>query len=154
LISDPTGNRRIVPVNVFGIDQDAYNAIDKKQLLIEAYCLYMAGFVWQLNKKDIQLLGDNTDEFQMSISEAELLMQYFKPGEDFMTATNIKVILEKHTQQRISLDRLGKELKRLGYEQVHKKIGSGTSRMWKVKCIINNNESRPPDDIDEDNLPF
>ena len=157
LLSDPTGNRRIVPVKVFGIDIDAYNAIDKRRLLIEAYMLYKAGFKWQLDREDIKYLGHDTEEFEVAVSEAELLMKYFCTGTAELTATDIKIILEKHTQQKLSLDRIGKELKRLGYEQKHIKIGSSTKRVYLVKCLLNNNELTPPkpsEDEEEDNLPF
>lgn len=156
LLTDYSGNRRIIPVEVLGlIDFETYNKIDKRRLLIEAYLLYKAGFKWELDREDIAYLGQDTDEFQVAVSEAELLQQYFVEGKDEMTATQIKVILEKHTQQRISLDRLGKELKRLGYSQKHVKIGKSTKRVYLVKCIINGEQSPPkPNEDDDDNLPF
>lgn len=156
LISDPTGNRRIVPVRVEGLDHKAYNAIDKRQLLIESYCLLKAGFNWRLDKADIKLLADNTDEFQVAIHEAELIYKFFKPGKTPMTATDMKIIIEKHTQQKISLDRLGKELKRLGFEQKHIKALGGTKRVWLVETILNDNESRPnvANEDEDDDLPF
>lgn len=159
LLDDPSGNRRKVPVEVFGIDYEVYNAIDKRQLLIEAYCLYKAGFKWQLDKEDIKYLGQDTAEFIVAVSEAELLTKYFATGTVQMSGTDIKVILEKHTQQKISLDRLGKELKRLGFEQKIVRAMNSTKRVWFVECLINslnkptNNEASPPDH-DEEDLPF
>lgn len=158
LLTDWSGNRRVVPVKVYSIDFDMYNGADKNQVLIEAYQLYKAGFEWRLTKEDIKYLGQDTDEFQVAVSEGELLMQYFTQGTQEMTATAIKVILEKHTQQRIGLDRIGKELKRMGYEQKHVRMSGGTKRVYLVKCLINNkDESSSPlnnAEHEEDNLPF
>lgn len=156
LLTDPTGNRRIVPIHVSSIDQELYNSIDKTQVLMEAFMLYKAGFKHHLNKADIAYLGKDAAEFEVAVSEAELVMKYFKPGNDLMTATDIKVILEKHTQQRMSLDRLGKELKRLGYEQVHERIGNSTRRCYKVECLLRKGlEGLPPSpNNEEEDLPF
>jgi uncharacterized protein Smg (DUF494 family) len=47
-----------------------------------------------------------------------------------MTATEIKNYLETHSVQKLSLDRLGKELTRIGFEQKHKKIAKTTKRVY------------------------
>ena len=35
VINDPTGNTRILPINIISMDHEAYNAIDKDELLME-----------------------------------------------------------------------------------------------------------------------
>jgi len=122
ILNDPTGNRRIIPINVLSINQAAYNAIDKIDVLMEAYHLFLSGFQWELTRDDIKVLNDNTSTFESYSIEYELINRYYDlpaNGDRFnicvRTATDVKVRLEQLSGQRLSLDRVGKELKRLGY---------------------------------------
>lgn len=134
VLRDPTAqNRRIIPILVQAIDHEAYNSIDKTALLLEVHALYKSGFNWRLDKYDIAYLGKDEGHFTVATSEAELIQKYFTKGEQQLTATDIKVLLEKHTNQRLSLDRIGKELKRLQYEQKVVKVNSSTKRVYLVK---------------------
>lgn len=129
ILSDPTGNRRIIPINVLSIDHAAYNKIDKIDLLMEAYWLYQDGFRWELSSDDIKVLNANTGYFEQSSPEYDLLTRNFeKPKADnepyacFMTATEIKSHLELRSGQKLNPTRLGMELKKVGLERVAKKI--------------------------------
>jgi predicted P-loop ATPase len=122
VINDPTGNRRIIPINVLSINHQAYNAVDKVDVLMEAYHLYTSGFQWELTRDDIKILNENTSGFEQYSIEYELINKHYdlpSNGDRFnitvRTATDIKVRLEQMSQQRLSLDRIGKELKRMGY---------------------------------------
>lgn len=137
ILSDPTGNRRIIPIEVSSIDHEKYNAVDKVDLWMEAYHGWKGGEAWQLNSDDIKLLNDNTNEFEEPSAEAELLMRYFrkpKNGEMISELTNseIKSIIETRSQQRLSPRKLGMELKALGYEQQTIWIDGKTKRIYKV----------------------
>ncbi len=128
ILSDPTGNRRIIPVNVLSIDQEAYNSVDKTDLLIEAYHLYKSGFNWRLTSQDVRDLNANTSHFEQTSPERELLSRYFrKPkGEeeaiaDYYTASEIKAVIKRHTMQEMNLTRLGLEMKNMGFEKVARK---------------------------------
>lgn len=154
ILSDPTGNRRIIPIHVFGIEHTVYNSIDKDELWWEAYQLWSSGFNWKMTRADIDYLAQGTGEFEMSIAEAELIMAYFKPGNDAeVTATDVKVEIEKNTNQRLSLDRIGKDLKRLGFEQKHIKSNGTTRRVYCVTFLKRRNEFAAPERPDDD-LPF
>lgn len=118
LISDPTGNTRILPVEVTAIDHAAYNAIDKEELFMEAYNLYHSGEEWQMNKKEIIELKELSDEFEHIPYERELIVKFFKKPEDgesyeYMNATEIKNHIEQYTYQKITnMIRFGVELKK------------------------------------------
>ena len=43
ILSDATGNRRIIPIEVLNINKVLYNSIDKKELFMEAFKLYKKG---------------------------------------------------------------------------------------------------------------
>jgi predicted P-loop ATPase len=156
ILSDPTGNRRIIPIHVAAINHEQYNAIDKVALWMEVYELWKSGFKWKLSRADIQYLAKDSNEFEMSNSEAELIQKYFEPGATQLTATEVKVFIESKTLQKLSLDRLGKELKRLGFEQKHAKVGAGTKRVYLVSYVNNpnTNEALPLNSKPDDDLPF
>ena len=138
LISDPTGNRRILPINVLGINHPAYNAIDKTALFMAFYDLYQSGFNWHLSSEDILQLNDNSTEFNAINFEAELINQYFRVPQngdycDYLTNTELKIYLESNSQQRIfDTRKLGMEMKNLGFEQVKRKVNGSTMRCYSV----------------------
>jgi len=142
VLSDPTGNRRIIPVKVFEIAHRLFNEVDKTSLLIEAYRLYQKGFRWMLTKEDIARLNAETAQFENYSVEYELLSKHFKvperdcPRTEELSATDIKVELEGLTRQVLSKDRIGKEMKRIGFEQELKRKGGDIKRIWKIERAI------------------
>jgi predicted P-loop ATPase len=138
LISDPTGNRRILPINVLAIDHARYNSIDKTALFMAFYDLYQSGFNWHLSSEDILQLNENSTEFNAINFEAELINQYFRVPQngdysDYLTNTELKIYLEVNSQQRIfDTRKLGMEMKNLGFEQVRRKVNGSTMRCYSV----------------------
>lgn len=124
LISDSTGNRRIIPIRVIDIDKELYNSINKYDLLIEAYWLWKNEKVSSdLTKDEIEFLNKNTTDFQEVSIEAELLLKWYKiEGDSFVTTTDIKSFLEHTSGQKLNIRKLGLELRRLGFKQVSKRI--------------------------------
>lgn len=140
ILSDPTGNRRLIPISVYSISHKQYNEVDKTKLWMEAYKLWKNGYKWELDSEDIEYLAGVNPDFEMIISESELVSKYFAPGdEQKMTATDIKVFIEAKTNQKLSVDRIGKELKRLGFSQGHYRIGKAVKRMYGV-TVLNGTE--------------
>jgi hypothetical protein len=143
IIADHENNRRIIPIEITGINYELLNSIDKEELLIEAFSLYKSGFDYHLTKGDITILSSSTEEYAIAIPEHELITKFFKvPTEDnqFITelsATDIKDHIERHTKQRMSPIMVGKALKNLGFEVVHKKTGKSTKRIYRVIEIVN-----------------
>lgn len=139
ILTDPTGNRRMIPIPVISINQSAYNKIDKVDVIMEAYHLWKSGFDWRLTKEEIATLSIHGDQFQSFGVEYELLIRYYQtpdPGhEEYLTATDIKIELERITNQKLSLDRLGKELSRLGYVQLSKRIGGAPKKVYRIQTV-------------------
>lgn len=128
ILNDPTGNRRLIPINVLSINHSSYNRIDKIDLLMEAYWLWKDGYTWELSSEDIQILNDNTGYFEQPSAEYELIAKHFsKPAHDdsmgviFLTATDIKARLERDSMQKLNINRIGMEMKRIGWTKVAKK---------------------------------
>jgi predicted P-loop ATPase len=131
ILSDPSGNRRIIPINVLSIDHEQYNSVDKISLLMEAYWLYKEGFQWELTSDDIRTLAANTGYFEKPSAEYELLLKYFEVPEkendaraDFLQTTEIKSIIERQSGQKISEKKLGMELRRIAGERKNKREGA------------------------------
>lgn len=147
VLSDPTGNRRIIPINVLSINHEAYNKIDKVSLLMEAFHLYQSGYEYWLNKEDIARLNINTQEFEQVRPEYELILQFFKKPEagdiskEYLTATQIKTDIETNTNQRITTRKLGEELQALGFRQQSIKVSGATARVY---CVVRVNTSFNP----------
>lgn len=130
VINDPTGNRRIIPIGTISIDHAKYNAVDKIDLIIEAYHLYKSGFNYQLTKDDVQLLNDCTGQYEMISIEREAIASKFVPGQrneygimdtaaKFLTSTQLLTELKIATTiQNFNINRIGQELKALGFEKV------------------------------------
>ncbi|GAB3550275.1 VapE domain-containing protein [Spirosoma fluminis] len=139
ILNDPTGNRRILPVRVTSFDFDAYNAIDKTDLLMEVYNAYQAGERHHLTSDDIKQLNENTAEFEDICIERELIQHYYRvptPQDAltsmFLSATEIKVFLEKCSQQKIGIKRLAQELKKAGFESGVRKVKGSSVRGYLV----------------------
>lgn len=140
ILSDPTGNRRIIPTIVKDIDKSVYNSINKKDLFFEMFKLYKAGFDWRITPKDLKLLNKDQEKYTVTIKERELIMRYYEPTEDKdsekMTTTDIIVELEKLTQQRLDSKSVVRELDELGFIKISFRYGLNSSRVttgWRVK---------------------
>ena len=143
VIDDPTtDNRRVIPIEVLRIDHELFNSIDKTDLLMEAYHLWKDGITHHLCKEEIVNLKYATHQFHEYTDERELIQKYFrKPDtedvamvQDFLSATDIKIIIEKNSVQRISKNKLGKELKAMGFVQENKKVNGEQKRgYWVVQ---------------------
>ena len=144
VISDPTGNRRVIPINVTGIDHTAYNAIDKTDVLVEAYRALQAGERHTLNAEDVRRLQDSTDSFQQHSLERQLLVQHFaKPtgngGEEieFLSAVQIMVYLETRVNNRKLSDRkVSQELSALGFVSDQRRQKSERIRGFEVVRLV------------------
>ena len=140
LLNDPTGNRRVIPVDVLSIDHAAYNAVDKLDVLTEAYHLYRGGATWHMSSADIARLADQSAEFEGAISERELVQQNFTvptPGGyiEWLTATEIRAYLEKETKYLLSLKVIGQQLQALGFERRSVRQGAQVRHKYGVtKC--------------------
>jgi predicted P-loop ATPase len=152
ILNDPTGNRRLIPIQIRSIDYKKYNEVDKRLLLIEAYNLWKSGYEWQLTSEDVEAMQQNNNKFEEFSLEYELINKYFRiPNESWlieMSATEIKIHLEKVSMQKISLKRIGMELKRMGFESMIKKVNGKTIQVYSV-MEIGENTPKP-----DNNLPF
>ena len=125
VINDPTGNRRIIPLNVIDIDHEKMSEINKTDLFIELYNEWKeCGDKWMLDAIDVELLNLSSQFNEQPSIEEELILKYFTPakveggGTLVFSNTEIKNYLEeKHPTIRINPYKLGLTLGKLGFEK-------------------------------------
>ena len=127
LLNDLTGNRRNIIFEIVGkCDYSNYNKIDKTQLFAQLVKMHQQGYTSQLQDAMIDLIeqytGDRNAEASQEGECIHLLFEEPKLADnyDFMTTTQIKILIERTTEQRLNIKKLGMELKRLGYNRVKK----------------------------------
>lgn len=146
VLNDSTGNRRILPIFVRDIDKEKFNSINKRDLLLECFKLYKKGFDWQVRYDDLKLLNKDEERYSATVKERQLLEKYFMPykgeGAVTLTTTEILVEIELMTKQKISMNVLGSELIRCGYEKksVRNNKYGDCQKKWQV-ARINRDES-------------
>lgn len=137
IINDPTGNRRIIPVNIIDIDHELMDEINKIDLFIELYHEWVEdkeSFI--LTKEDIEILNDCSQMNKQPSIEEEMVLKYFKPTKveggnyGYFTNTEIKSFIEeKHSTIRINPYKLGVVLKELGFIKTNKRLGGSAPKM-------------------------
>jgi hypothetical protein len=141
VILEPEHNRRIIPMEINSVNHELYNSIDKVELFIELYNMYKAGVPWHLSQSEMDLLDQNTSEYEISTSEEELVLKYCEipidevPASKWATATEIKMFIEETSGQSVRLNSLGKALSRLKFESKVVKT-KGTTHTSKVYHVL------------------
>jgi len=149
IMNDPTANRRVIPTEVDDIDRVLYNSIDKKDLFMEAFKLYKAGFDWRITRADMPYLNVNKDRYEQTIKERELLEKYFEPSEEHlegyevMTTTDFLVDLEFLTRQKCNMIVLKNQLEDLGYVCKSRRVNKAkVIKAWGARKI-----GRKPEEV-------
>lgn len=137
IINDPTGNRRVIPVNIIDIDTDKMDEINKTDLFMELYWEWReTGDKWMLTKEDIEILNECTHLNEQPSPEEEMIIKYFRPVDNLggncvaFTNTEIKSYIEtKNPTIRVNTYKLGLTLKKLGFEKRNKRIEGSFPKM-------------------------
>lgn len=139
IINDPTGNTRILPIDVISINHELYNSIDKDELFMELLRSYEGGYEWRLNKDEMSDLNLVSQNFETIAFERELILQFFTAEgnafgyTEFLTSTEIKDVIETNTRQRIMNSRKFQfELKSIFGEKVSIRRHGLPSKCYKV----------------------
>jgi predicted P-loop ATPase len=145
ILNDPTGNRRIIPVNVLDIDHEKMEEISKTDLFIELYHEWVNNKEsFMLSKEDIEILNNCTSLNEQPSPEEEMILKYFVPsqslGGNTITLTNTEIkayIEEKSPTIRLNPYKLGLTLKKLGFEKQSKRVnGSQPKIVYLLECIV------------------
>jgi hypothetical protein len=136
VINDPTGNRRIIPINLISFDFEAYMAIDKDKLFIELYNEWKSDKEgWFLDKLQIEYLNKANEKNIEVMSEVELINRHIQ-NDPTARMTNTDVILELqklHPSFKTNTKRMGQALKKCGYFQEVIRDGTKIIRCYEIK---------------------
>lgn len=135
LLNDPTGNRRVLPIHILGIDHDKYNSCDKSELLQELYSIYKTGYDYSILKNEIAILNSSTEEFKQSSVEEELIINNIAPGGEFGEWMNITAIIQyitAATNIRLSNTRVGMVLSTMNFPKQRKKVSGVVVTVYSV----------------------
>lgn len=154
IISDPTGNRRIMPVHILEIDQSMYNSCDKEMLWHELKHLYDSGYDHTVLKSEITNLNESTEMFNASTPEEELIAVKFTiPSNslsgEWLTITEIINIMVADTKfNMMNNTRVGMLLSKNGYEKKRMRKNGIPATVYYVEIVTDSNIAK------EDDAPF
>jgi predicted P-loop ATPase len=134
VINDPTGNRRIIPINIIGFDIEKFKQIDKTKLFIELYNEWKNDKKgWFLNKHQIEWLNQiNIKNMEVCVEDEILSGATDSPFAE-LTSTDIKVAIEmKYPSIKTTTKKIGMALKKLGFEQKIVRRGMDVKRVYQI----------------------
>jgi hypothetical protein len=138
ILSDPTGNRRIMPIHILGIDHELYNQCDKEGLWRELFCMFQRGAEYTILKEDIERLNAATEMYKLSTPEDDLISKKLSPGSatgygEWMTLTDIQQYLMVDTKfNYLNTQRIGSILTALGFKKDRRTINKSKVMMYYV----------------------
>ena len=140
IINDPTGNRRIVPINIKSIDFVAYHAIDKIDLLMEAYRIYQkeGDSAWQLTRNEINNLNSVTSYNEQVDTVEEAILMFFEKTDvdieqNWRTTTEMITYMMQFTKMHFNTTRFGIAMKNLGFLKASKRKNGKVMRCYLAK---------------------
>ena len=162
VLSDPTGNRRFIPARMNSYDFNKYNKINKDLLFLSAYALWKEGFNWEINREDAKRMEASQSDFQAPSMERELIVKYYtnRPNDGYyVTATDIKVRLERDSGQKLRTNNIVTELHALGYTKFRGEINGVSGNYYRVMEVGNASSSTMSDVVSREesepiDLPF
>lgn len=120
-LSDPTGNRRWLVVEVLDIDNPHTKPFNYTGIYSQALALWRGGYRYWFNQQEIDELNRRNEAFEVPNLEEELLLTYFRPSFPgsqavFMQVANILERINGSIRQPLSSTRLGLLMRKLGFE--------------------------------------
>jgi predicted P-loop ATPase len=140
ILSDPTGNRRQIPIHIRNINHDFYNQCDKVALWRELYAMFCAGAEYTILKEDIALLNQSTETFKLSTPEEDMIHKKLEIATtafgEWMSLTEIAQYLMIDTKiNYLNTQRIGSILTSLGYAKDRKRRGHSIVMMYYVNKL-------------------
>jgi len=146
VLSDPTGNRRMLPIRVLSVDFELYNSINKTDLFYEIYHLYNENQdIYNLTGDEIKLLNESTREFEAPSQEQDMIMKFFRvpqqfEGFEYYTSTEILSTIKMKAQINLTTVMIGLRMKSLGFTKISTKINGVPCYAWKVVTLFNHTQ--------------
>jgi len=128
-LTDTTGNVRWICFEIDTIEFH-YEQIGIDNVWSQAYALYKLGFNYQLTSEELKENELRNEQYQAVTMEYEYIQQFLTPAnvmdnDAFLTTTQIRDYIITQSDRKADLkstDKLGKALRKLGFEKVNKRI--------------------------------
>lgn len=130
-LTDATGSRRFLSFCVQNCNVEKLNELDISLAYAEAYQLYLSGFRYWFNDKEVAEVNQKNEEFTSSTIEQVLVDKYFDnegSENEFYSAGEIKLYLEGFTKDYISTKRIGEALSKVGVKRISVRDDRGRIR--------------------------
>ena len=120
-LTDPTGNRRWLVVEVEDIDNPWQHPFCYEGLYSQAWALWKTGFRYWFDQDEIRSLNRQNRDYEAPNPEEELLLTYYRPtfegcqGALFLKVSEILERINAGIRQPLSATRLGMLLTKLGF---------------------------------------
>lgn len=136
-----TQNTRWLCFEVERVDFNYSKDVDIRNVWRQAWHLYNSGYPYELSKEEERLRDVANEDFQTLTMEEDLLLKYYKHPEDekgeFMfTGVIVEEIKRRSGVANLSIETMGKALKRNGFDDGRKRINGKRKRGYFVKEII------------------
>lgn len=128
-LTDENGSVRWLCFDVTEIDWSYSKKVDINKVYAHAWhLLTKTKFDFELTAEEISENDRINKKYQVSTPERDLIQRYLRPGSPetgrFFTSTDVLEHLSKYTTIKLTPERIGKELKFLGYERTMKRLSS------------------------------
>ena len=120
-LTDPTGNRRWLVVEVEDIDNPWQHPFPYEGIYSQAWALWKSGFRYWFDQDEIRALNQQNQEFEAPNPEEELLLTYYRPtfpgckDSLFLKVSEILERINGSIRHPLSATKLGMLLSKLGF---------------------------------------
>ncbi len=120
-LSDPTGNRRWLVVEVEDIDDPWQHPFNYTGIYSQAWSLWKSGFQYWFDQDEIRALHTQNRDYEAPNPEEELLLTYYRPtfegcqGAVFLKVSEILERINAGIKHPLSATKLGMLLSKLGF---------------------------------------
>jgi len=84
ILHDPTGNRRIIILDVEGSDHEQIPKHDTRLMWLEAYHLFKTGYHWNMNTPSVRANIDKINEYYKEVSqESQIFNEFMQMGKNW-----------------------------------------------------------------------
>lgn len=134
ILTDPTGNNRFLAIDMQGFDFKKAETINMFDVWRVIYEYYSNGETSSLTAHEKLLQADENLKYEVEDFTLSLIRERFVPSStSAATASEVLLYLETLTKQRMTLQRVGISLKKLGFEQSSVRDGKGVSKKYKIQ---------------------
>ncbi|MBU0488557.1 MAG: virulence-associated E family protein, partial [Bacteroidetes bacterium] len=132
-LTDENGSVRWLCFDITEIDWKYSKQVDINKVYAHAWhLLTKTKFDYELTPEEISENDRINKKYQVSTPERDLIQRYFTPSDSahgiFFTATDVLEYLLQYTTIKLSPEKIGKEMKFLGFERTTKRLSESNPK--------------------------